>query len=443
MDLRRFCKQWERARLRRAFVVVMGLVVLVLVACGIERALRGSSEFRGFRRIVQVSVVQDRNHYEHIGHVRAYGPFFPIAWAPFGLFPLGELPDRENALVGTCLWQQVQFGASAGVLLLVMSALTVWSARWVAEACGVQERRSCLAALTWVLAGGLMFNSIVRCETDMFVVGLAAGGMVLLLERGRPWSGGFLWGIAAAFKLTPALFGVYVLCRRKWAALSGMAVGVAVCCVFMPALVWGPAGAVDRYRSWFRRVLIPYGARGPERFIGRAYRPANQSLTAAAMRYLTPYNVGDRDEERSVNVASLSMDRARQVASFLKAGVLLLLVAPWLLFSRRADREAELLLLALVPPGMLLLSDVSVGGHLAIMAVPAGVLASFCLRRADRPVGRRVTALMLLAVLLLLLISVPRLKELSVATLGVMLTMGLLLYLVFSGHVCRRDAPAG
>lgn len=437
MNLKGFCRLWQKKACKWALTGLFGALALFVVVSGTERALRGSSEFMGFRRIVQVSIVQNKDQYQHIAHVRAYPPSFPIFWSPFGLFPIGAVPDKDHPLVGTSLAQQVQLGASAALVLVVMVAMTVWAARCVTRACREPDGLRadwCAPVLLWVCCGGLMLNAIARAETDMFVVMLVAGAMYLMFARNRPAASGALLGIAAAFKLTPALFGVYLLCRRKWRAAGAMIAAGLVCTVMLPALVWGVDGAVARHRSWVTRVLIPYGTRGPEAFIGRSYRRINQSPKAALVRYLTHYDAGRQSHPRYVNVADLSMATVSRMATGVKVIILGALLVAWLLPPARPEGDLGPVLFALVPLGMLLLSDVSHGSHLAVLVIPFGALSAFCFRHAGRRIGSRISWGTLAGFVLASLIAVKWLKEMSVGTAGLLLLWGLTLYVAFRLH---------
>ena len=441
MNLKGFCRLWARRGWRSFLWLIFGLGTLFVVVSGVRRALYGSSEFTAFRRIVQVSLVQNRNHYEHIEHLRAYPPFFAIFWTPFGFLPVGLVPHSDGPTEGITLGQGIQLGLSAAVLLVLMVAMTVWSVRWVIAACHQAEQkepRSCAPALLWVLTGGLMLNGAIRCETDMFVVAMVTGAMYLMLARDRQWEGGALLGLAAALKLTPGLFGLYLLCRRKWRALGGMLVAGAVCTIVLPALVWGVDGSIQRHRSWMTKVLIPYAREGPESFIGRPYRRLNQSPKAALVRTLTRYNAGKADQPRYFNVADLPMSTVRKIALAFKLPVLGLLILAWALPAMACKRELEALLFALVPLGMLLLSDVSHGSHLSMVVVPFGALVAFCFAHAGEKIGTRVSWGVLMSFLLVNLIAVSRLKEMSVATLGLLVLFGVTAYLAFRQRARER-----
>lgn len=436
MELGGFCRAWRRAWFRRLFVLVVVAAAIAIVANGTRRALVGSSEFMGFRRIVQVSLVENDNHYEQIGHIRAYPPFFPIFWSPFGAFPVGLVPDPDAPLSQRTRWQQVQLGISALIALIIMSGLTVWAAWLAADSFGVggPERAFCLFALVYLLSVALMHNSLVRCETDMFVVVLVAGGMYMLLREQRNWEAGALLGVAAALKLTPGLFALYFLCRRRWRAFGGMAAAGLICWLVLPLSVWGARGTVERYRGWTEHVLLPIAEEGPD-FIARAYRGTNQSLRAALVRYLSRYNAGTRAKPAYVNVAQLPEPTLSVIVNGARAVVLGSLVLVWVRAPRNRG-ELEAALFGLVPPGMLLLSDVSVGGHFAIALVPLAVLCAHALRHEGTSAARRVSWGVVTTVVLMHLIAFGPLKRLSAATFGALVLYGTLYSLAL--HLSRR-----
>jgi hypothetical protein len=449
MNPKVFCRLWAHKRTRRTMLVLCGLILLFAVADGTERALRGTSDFTGFRRIIQVSLVRNEDQYKAIPKIRAYPPFFAIFWAPFGLFPWGLVPQSEHPSLGLPVWQELQLALSAFVLIAAMGALTLWVVWWIVKACratggadGVGLSAG-LVALIWTLAGQMMFGPVVQCETDMLVVAMVSGGMLLLLARGRPWAGGALLGVAAALKLTPGLFAVYLLCRRQWHALGAMALSGLVCTALLPALVWGPGGAVERDRSWVSAVLLPCLRQGPEAFISHAYDNDNQSVKGAVVRFLTNDNRNEHLKKRDdVHVAELSMGAARATATAVKAVLFLGLLVAWLLPERRVRDDLEPLLFALVPIGMLLLSDLSIEGHFAVVVVPIGVLTCFAFRHSEEPLGRTVFVAVLVGAGLLNL-RVRFFEDYSVQVAALLFLYGFTIWLALRthGHNEARGSP--
>ena len=281
-----------------------------------------------------------------------------------------------------------------------------------------------------------MLNSVARCESDMIVVMPVAGAMYLMFARNRQFAAGALLRLAAAVKLTPALFGVYLLCQRRWRALAGMACAGLLCSVVLPVLVWGPEGAYQRHRSWMEKVIIPYARTGPQAFIGRAYRSANQSPTAALRRYLSFYNAGSSGRQRYVNVAYLRARDVRRVATGVKVVFLLILAGVWLVSSTRKKGMEQVLAFALVPIGMLLLSDVSLTSHTAMFVIPYGALTGLVFARPQWRASHTLSLGVLAAFVLSLLTGVPYLKALSTTTAAVLVLFAALCYAVFA---LRRD----
>ncbi|RDI24553.1 glycosyltransferase 87 family protein [Lentzea flaviverrucosa] len=117
-----------------------------------------------------------------------------------------------------------------------------------------------------------------RITLDMGQVNLVLFGLVAadcLLPR-PPWPRGLLVGLAAAIKLTPAIFVLFFLCRGRWRpALTAVATFTAC----------GLAGWVlapgQSKQFWFHAML------DPERVGGLAYS-ANQSLRGLLFRLGAP-----------------------------------------------------------------------------------------------------------------------------------------------------------
>ena len=320
-----------------------------------------SSEFRDFRSLAWGTILEGRDQYSptDFANVRAYPPFFAIALFPFAL------PWRLRG-IGSALYFLTGY---AGGLLTAWCLARWWQRRQDAARFG-------LFALIWLMLAPFMGAVLGRCESDMLVVTPLAAALFMLTRGRKEMLGGALLGFAASFKVLPGLFGVYLLCQRRWRAAVGMAaVGVA-CMALLPAVVWGPRGAWQRHVSWYRHVVAPYHEAGASAVIGLgAYRSTNQSLTAAVYRFLTPIRAGKDTDMRSVNFASLSDSTARMVASAMRAFVALTLVALWIMCGGRHETAAErAILFATVPLGMLLLSEVSLGTHHVTMVLPLSVI---------------------------------------------------------------------
>lgn len=110
-------------------------------------------------------------------------------------------------------------------------------------------------------------------QVNMILLGLVAADC--LLPR-TPRPRGTLVGLAAAIKLTPAIFVLFFLCRRRWRPAL-VAVAVFAAC---GAIGWVRAPGQSR-RFWFAAVF------DPQRVGGLAYS-ANQSLRGLLFRLGAP-----------------------------------------------------------------------------------------------------------------------------------------------------------
>ncbi len=168
-----------------------------------------------------------------------------------------------------------------------------------------------------------------------------------LLPRTR-WPRGMLIGLAAAIKLTPAVFVLFFLAHRQWrpvlAAGAAFAVATAVGFVAAPR---------DSVTYWFGGVLLDPGRIGSPAF------PSNQSLSGVLHRWLVP-------------------PPWHTVLWLL--GVAVVLVAAWVAVRRLRERGQDVAALLAVAAAGLLASPVSWSHHY-VWAVPALI---WCAHRALR-----------------------------------------------------------
>lgn len=183
-----------------------------------------------------------------------YPPLSGLIFVPFALLPLT---------------------AASAVLLVINVALTWWvtavAVRAVFHVPASLSRGAGLAATPFLLFLEPVSNTLAYGQINLVLMALVMAD--LLLPRTR-WPRGLLIGLAAAIKLTPAVFGLYFLLRRDW---KGTAVTVASGVGF--TLLAAALRPSDSWQYWFT-VL-----RDPSRIGGLAYS-ANQSLRGMVARLL-------------------------------------------------------------------------------------------------------------------------------------------------------------
>ena len=92
---------------------------------------------------------------------------------------------------------------------------------------------------------------------------------------GRPFVGGLFLAFACGLKVAPLLLVPYLLVRRDWRGLTGVAVG-GLAILALPALWVGPEGVVGLHREWVQETL--------REDLSQTYRPANQSFAGVFSR---------------------------------------------------------------------------------------------------------------------------------------------------------------
>jgi alpha-1,2-mannosyltransferase len=187
-----------------------------------------------------------------------YPPFAALLMAP-----LGALPQGASFVLLT-----------AGTIAAV--AVTTW---WVTA--GLARRLSTPHWYAWGLAVPLVFliepirTTLAFGQINMYLVTLILLDLLVLLPRGSRWAGVGI-GLAAAVKLTPALFIVYLLVSRRTRA-AVTAAGTAVAATLLAALL-APNATRD---FWL-------GALWDTARVGRTDYTANQSLNGLLSRLSSP-----------------------------------------------------------------------------------------------------------------------------------------------------------
>ncbi|MCP2261197.1 alpha-1,2-mannosyltransferase [Streptoalloteichus tenebrarius] len=183
----------------------------------------------------------------------------PFTYPPFALVPFVAL-FSSSVLLGVVL-------LTAGGLLALWGTLLVVARRITDDA----PRAGALAA---VFAGASLLVEPVT-ETLLFgQVNLLLMGMVAAdcLVRSPRWPRGALVGVAAAIKLTPAVFVVFFLAHRQWRAAATTGLSFLACTLV--GWVMAPASSLD---YWTRAVLDPTR-------IGTVAYVGNQSIRGALER---------------------------------------------------------------------------------------------------------------------------------------------------------------
>jgi len=313
---------------RQSPFVLAGAAIL-FVATGIL-AVRplvppvSSTDFDGFWEGGR-AVLEGRDIYENPAHedsvsgsaVRRYLPFFSVAMAPLAALPLP---------VAGAVWHAVAFASLWGCLRLSLQ----WTGREV-------EFGSNAFLVVTAAAGVFCLDHFARGQVALPVLFLALAGLYVA-ERGKSFLGGALIALAAALKVTPAIFVLYFLLKRRWMAAAGLVAGFALLCA-LTVPVFGPGRAFDLHKRW----LLDYGMTAGAGFFEKreSMRFNNASLPAVLARILMEdVNAGRNKGPFYVNVAALSPAAVAGIArviQFAALGALGLLA-----FARRPGEPLRL-----------------------------------------------------------------------------------------------------
>lgn len=177
-------------------------------------------------------------------------------------------------------------------------------------------------ALPALIAFRMLETNATLSQSNLFV-GACCMLAVYWLRTERPVRAGLAIAVGAAIKVTPGLFGVYFLWRRRWAAAAGALAGGAVFFILLPALVYGPRNVVGHYATWRENAanLVK-----PD---GKQYDYAHgQSVHSALLRLLTKSNARKPGKGPFyVNILDLDRDRVRQAVMPISIGVFIALFA--------------------------------------------------------------------------------------------------------------------
>jgi hypothetical protein len=161
-------------------------------------------------------------------------------------------------------------------------------------------------------------------QTNFIALLPLATGLWLVQRENRAadLAGGASIGLAVAAKLTPIVFVVYFLWRRRWRVAAAAVVSIALWWLVIPALVFGWQQNQEWFEQWARIMILPYVTRG------EVVYSTSQSVGSFALRLLSEAPAFDSHhggvtESHYMNVAALSKDAVGQIvrALTLAAGI--------------------------------------------------------------------------------------------------------------------------
>jgi hypothetical protein len=140
---------------------------------------------------------------------------------------------------------------------------------------------------------------------------------------------GFLIGLAMAVKVTPVMFAVYFLWKRRWAVAASVLGSTALLTLVVPAMVFGWDQNLRWLEQWVRIMIVPYLMQG------KVVYAMSQSFGSFALRLLSavPAFVTDRNgvvADHYMNAFALSQGVVYQIVR----GVMIAVALTGLVWTR-------------------------------------------------------------------------------------------------------------
>lgn len=247
--------RWLRAAWALAAISLAGSLLAIVVTPW------QTCDFDAYHRAA-VRAARGENPYQ-LDSFGIHGTYrYPPAFA-FLMSPLGELSGPTAG--------RIWFGANVAMLLasmLLALSLVMGPRPWPA-------RTGWVAIVALYACSFYNTSSLVQGQVTLLMTLLCLGWAVCM-RAGRNFTGGVLLAGAAALKLWPVVMAPYLLVRRDWRGLAGVAVGGALF-LLTPAPWVGFDGAVELHRDWLRHARdtqVPV----------QNYRTGNQGLMGMLAR---------------------------------------------------------------------------------------------------------------------------------------------------------------
>lgn len=230
--------------------------------------------------------IYDTGEWESFGRPYIYPPAFAALFAPFTWFD--DRPEMDPMERG--LLRPYPFPTSLYVwvaLIGLMWGCAVWL---IARALGNGLRqRLWLAAVGSVCLWGAFYLDAKFGNVNTLILLMLAGGLVLVF-KGRPWTGGLVLGAAAMIKVMPAALIVIFALQRNWKTCAAMVAGAALLwlaplAITIPnhGVLGGLAANFEMTWEWVTRLLLP-SAQTTKFAVNAPYAYSNLSVNAALHR---------------------------------------------------------------------------------------------------------------------------------------------------------------
>jgi Glycosyltransferase family 87 len=226
---------WSRPHVR------LGVALILVAAALIASYARRPGDFAGYVLVGDL-VLRGQDIYAAAPPgISTWPPFFAVLCAPLALLARASLVGARVA------WLVLNLAALVAVLALVTRLV----ARGPGDArpdARVPALTSAAALVPVLLSARYVLSNFEHLQVNVLLFLLSLGGMALIGAR-REALGGLALGAAAALKVMPGLFVVYLVWRRRWRA-AGWTVLATAALSLSPGPVFGWGRLLGYFRAW-------------------------------------------------------------------------------------------------------------------------------------------------------------------------------------------------
>ncbi|WP_375784038.1 glycosyltransferase family 87 protein [Bradyrhizobium sp. Pha-3] len=328
--------------------------------------------------------------------------------------------------------------------LLVLNCIAWWMVGQLSHAMAGSGRKPgpWLEALPGCLTVTFVIDIFDLGQPNLVLLAMMLSGF-WLLRSGRLWLAGGMFALATAIKVFPVAVLPYLIWRRRWGAVAGMAVFLVLFLFVVPAPFRGFERNAAELKVWYHGMIETSSVEGFGQRAEQNWSSVNQSIIAVSHRLLRRVNYNQDDPHRPpryMNVVDLDFATVNWVivAVCLLIGIGYIAVIPpaWLR-TVKSDAEEIAILFCL----MTVASPLARQYYFMWLFFPIAVLA----HRATfdpRPMVRTGTWVALAAACVLLGFSLP-LYPIELQAYGNNLAATFLLIAALVWHIVRSPPKEG
>jgi alpha-1,2-mannosyltransferase len=304
--------------------VTMALLMVVL-ALGVGIAIQSSTHLA--HRIAKDPTVHSINDFhrwwamiphfvqQHADYVDDDFPNPPIVIAVLAPFTHLSAPAAQlcwtllkTAMAIAILWLCISMVERAGIQLHP-AALVVAVVAWLCPLAVDMQQGNTNLLMLLPLCAGLW---AAQCQTPR-----------------RDLLAGVLVAFAVSVKVTPLIFLIYFLLRRRWYVVAGMIVGLPLWLLVVPGIAFGWAQNLLWLQQWTRIMIVPFVMQG------HVVYSNNQSLPSLLLRLLGHVAAFDSNHPGHAAVYINLANLAPHTVAWITRGLLVVLGLSGLFWMRR------------------------------------------------------------------------------------------------------------